>query len=161
VLLGRERPHELRERRLLAQGEGRARVRDRRLDLAAVPDDRLVREQAPDVAVAEAGDPLGIEPLECGAEPFALAQDREPGEPRLEPLETEPLVEAALVTDGAPPLLVVVGEVEGVGRLPAAVYAPATWTFTMPSSTTTGYVSTGSNAGSESGLPLARSNAEP
>ena len=126
----------------LAQRDRGLRVRDRRLDLAAMADDRGVRQQPLDVALAERGDTIGLEARECGPEALALAQDRQPGEAGLEALEAEPLVEAALVADRAAPLLVVVGVVPLVGRFPAAFYA--TSTLTMPSSTTTGYVSTGS-----------------
>jgi hypothetical protein len=85
-----------------------------------VPHDRCVPEQPLDVSLAEAGDALGIEALERRSERLALAQDRQPGEPRLEAFETEPLVDPALVGDRATPLLVVVGEVSRVARGPAA-----------------------------------------
>ena len=114
-------PHELVERRAgLAQRERCLRVRDRRLDLAAMADDPGVAEEPLDVAVAEARDALGIEAAEATAERLALAQDRDPGEPRLEALEAQPLVEAALVAYRPPPLLVVVRDVRRVGRRPAA-----------------------------------------
>src|SRR5581483_10029911 len=162
VLGRRIGPEELVQRPLAAERDGRARVRDRRLDLAAVTDDAGVAEQPPDVPLAEAGDRVRVEPGERRAEGLPLAQDRQPGEARLEALEAEPLVQPALVAHRPPPLLVVVGVVRRVGGLPAARDGGyATSTFTTPSSTTTGYVSTGSNAGSDSGLPVARSNAEP
>jgi hypothetical protein len=107
-----------------------------------VSDDRGVCQQAHDVAFTERRHPVGVEALEGGPEAFPLAQNRQPGQTRLKPLEAEPLVQPALVADGAAPLLVVVGVVPLVGRFPAAFYA--TSTFTTPSSTTTGYVSTGS-----------------
>jgi hypothetical protein len=105
-----------------------------------VAHDRRVGEQALNVAVAEGGDPVGIEPFERGAKALALAQDRQPAEPGLETLETQSLVEPALIADGATPLLVVVGDVERVGRRPAAdeLYFSRTSTWTMPSSTVTG-----------------------
>ena len=97
------RPEELLERRAgLAQRDGRARVRDRRLDLAAVADDRRVGEQPLDVALAEPGDRIRVEAGERGAEALALAQDRQPGQARLEALEAEALVDAALVVTGRP-----------------------------------------------------------
>ena len=73
-----------------------------------------------DVALAEARDRVGIEAGERAAEVLALAQDRQPREPGLEPLEAEPLVEPALVGDRPAPLLVVVRDVERVARRPAA-----------------------------------------
>src|SRR5436309_236233 len=62
-------PHQLLERRSCAtQGEYAVRVRDRSLDLAAVPDDARVAEQALDVMLAEARDGVGVEAGERGAE---------------------------------------------------------------------------------------------
>jgi hypothetical protein len=94
--------------------------------------------------LAELGDALRVEALERGAEGLALAQDRQPAEAGLEPFEAEPLVEPALVADGAAPFLIVVGDVERVRGLPTADegYFSRTSTWTMPSSTVTGYVST-------------------
>src|SRR6476469_7626000 len=131
-------PEELLERLRVPQGHRCARVRDRRLDLPAVPDDRGIRYKPLDVPLVERGDAIRIEPVERRPEALALAQDRQPAETGLEAFEAEPLVEAALVADGASPLLVVVGEVERVGRLPAADegrYVSSTSTWTMPSST--------------------------
>src|SRR5207248_8477461 len=95
-------------------------VGDRGLDLAAVADDPGVGEQPLDVGLAKARDALGIEPSKPMAESLALAQDRDPRETRLEPLETEALVQPALVAHRASPLLVVVGDVERIPRRPAA-----------------------------------------
>src|SRR5436190_3024806 len=93
-------PDELRQRRLrLPQRDSRPRVRDRRLDLAAMADDARVLEQALDVRLAEAGDGLGVEPCERGPEALALAEDRQPREAGLEALEAKPLEQAALVAD--------------------------------------------------------------
>jgi hypothetical protein len=110
--------------------------------LALFRDDSRVAEQPLDVAGVEPPNRLDVEGAKGLAEVLPLAQDREPAEAGLEALEAEPLVQPALVADGAAPLLVVVGVVPLVGRLPAAFYA--TSTLTTPSSTTTGYVSTGS-----------------
>ena len=137
----RKRPEELVQRLRLAQSDRGPGIRDRGLDLASVADDRGVCQQPGDVALAERGDPDGLEAFECGPEALTLAQDGQPGEARLEPFEAKPLVETALIADGTPPFLVVVGVVPLVGRVPAALYV--TSTLTTPSSTTTGYVSTG------------------
>jgi hypothetical protein len=83
-------------------------------------DDARVAEQPLDVTVAEACDRIGIEVRERVPEVLALAQDRQPRETGLEPLEAEPLVEAALVPHRPAPFLVVVRDVELVGRRPAA-----------------------------------------
>ena len=61
----------------------------------------------------------GSKPAKAAAERLALAEDRDPREARLEPLEAETLVEAALVAHRAPPLLVVVGDVRA-GRSSAS-----------------------------------------
>src|SRR4029078_1905502 len=74
------------------------------------------------VALAEAGDLVEVEAGEGAAERLALAQDREPGEPRLEPLERELLDQPYVVGDGQPPLVVVVRAIGGV--LPSAPPAP-------------------------------------
>jgi hypothetical protein len=105
-------------------------------------DDRGIGEQALDVAFVERGDTIGVEALERRAKALALAQDRQPAEAGLEALEAQPLVEPALVADGAAPLLIVVGDVERVGRRPTANefrgYFSSTSTWTIPSSTVTG-----------------------
>src|SRR4029079_2482496 len=87
-------------------------------DLAAVADDRRVAEKPLDVALPEAGDLVEVEAGEGAAERIALAQDREPGEPRLEPLERDLLEQPHVVGDGQPPLVVVVCAIGGV--LPSA-----------------------------------------
>ena len=86
------------------------------------------------------GDRSGSKPANAARKRLALAQDRQPREARLEPLQAEALVDALLVADRAPPLLVVVGVVGRVGGLPAADDdgGYATSTLTMPSSTKTG-----------------------
>src|SRR5581483_8260922 len=143
---GLVRPEELVQRRRVAQRDRRLCVRNRRLDLAAVTDDPGVFEEPVDVALAVAGDAVGFEAGECRAKPLALAQDRQPREPRLKALETEPLVEPPLLADRPAPLLVVVDVVARVGRRPAPndLLHSTTSTWTIPSSTVTGYVATGS-----------------
>ncbi len=107
-----------------------------------MPLDSLIGEQTFDVVFGEAGDPVGVEVLERDPEGVALAQDRQPREPRLESLEAEALVDAALVADRPPPLVVVVGGVEGVAPAEAANVAQRSSSgrsrITIPSSTSTG-----------------------
>ena len=136
----RVRPDEVVQgRSRLPEGERPARVRDRGLDLPAMPDDSGVAEQPPDVALSEASDAFRVEAGERAPERVALAQDRDPGETRLEAFQADALVEPALVPDRAAPFLVVVGEVQRVARLPAANdRAQSTSTLTTPSSTRTG-----------------------
>ena len=105
----------------LAQGKRSASIGDRRLDLATVPDDSRVAEQALDVTFTERCDRVGIEAGERRAEVLALAEDRQPGQSRLEALETQSFQQAALIRDGATPFVVVVGEIELVRRRPAAL----------------------------------------
>src|SRR5437870_342854 len=69
---------------LLHKGDCLASVVHHRFDLAAVTDDRSIRQQPLDVALIETGDPLKAKPRERSTERLALAQDREPGQPGLE-----------------------------------------------------------------------------
>src|SRR5262249_24831275 len=108
----------------IAKRHRRMGVRDRRLDLPAVADDAGVGEQPVDVGLAKRGHPFRIEACERLAKRRPLAQDRQPRESRLKPLEAEPLVDAALVTDRPPPLLVVVAEIPLLDRLPATDHLP-------------------------------------
>jgi hypothetical protein len=57
------------------------------------------------------------------AEGRTLAEDRQPREPGLEALEGEQLEEGVVAVQRTPPLLVVIGDVERVGRAPAAAQA--------------------------------------
>ncbi len=83
-------------------------------------DDPGIGEQPLDVLLAEPGDLLEVEPGERLSEVLALAQDRQPGEPGLEPLEDELLEETAVVVDREAPLGVVVGLVLGRRGAPEA-----------------------------------------
>jgi hypothetical protein len=85
-----------------------------------MPNDSGVLQQPCDVPRAESRHGFGIEPGERGAEVLALAEDRQPGQPGLEPLEAQPFEQATLVGDGPPPLVVVIREIELVRRRPAA-----------------------------------------
>jgi hypothetical protein len=98
-------------------------VVDRRLDLAAVPDDPGVLEQARDVARVVAGHPLRIEAVEGFPEVFALAKDRDPAQARLEALEADLLEQAMVVADRPAPFFVVIAHVERIGSRPPAAHA--------------------------------------
>ncbi len=79
------------------------RVRDRGLDLAAVPDDPGVAEQALHVPLAEACDRVGVEAGERRDGTFSrLRRIVDPREPGLEALEAEALVDPVLVETGRP-----------------------------------------------------------
>src|SRR5262245_38512737 len=86
-------------------------VRDRRLDLAAVADDAGVREQSLHVLRSVSGDLLDVEAVEGTPEVLPLAQDREPGEPGLEGLQSESFEELVLAVERPPPFAVVVADV--------------------------------------------------
>ena len=96
----------------------RLRVRDCRLDLAAVADDSLVREQPAHVPRPVLRDLLDLEPVEGAAEVLPLAQDGQPGEPRLKCLERQPLEELVLAVQRPTPFAVVVVEVVGSAQGP-------------------------------------------
>jgi hypothetical protein len=64
-------------------------VVDDGFDLGAVANDCLVGQQAPDIALAEARDLRVIEATEGLSERVALAQNRQPREPRLKSLEAQ------------------------------------------------------------------------
>src|SRR5690606_17165371 len=96
------------------------RVVERRLDLAAMPDDARVLEQTLDVALCEACDPLEVEIVEGGAEILALGEDGAPAQARLEAFETQFLEQAAVVRDRKAPFGVVIVEELRCGGAPAA-----------------------------------------
>ena len=108
-----------------------------------------------DVPLAEPRDAFRVEVRERRAEVLALAEDRQPGQPGLEALEAQPLEQATLVGDGPSPFLVVVGDVQRVASSSSSASAQTSLTLTIPSSTRTGYVATGSTAGSVSARPRA------
>ena len=105
---------------LLPQGEHGPGVADGGLHLEPVADDAGVGQEPRDVPRVEAGDLFRIEPREGPPIAFALAQDGEPGEAGLGPLEGQHLEEMALVSVGDAPLPVVVGEIERVATTPGA-----------------------------------------
>ena len=118
--VGRERPQQLGERHV----ERGAGVRDRGLDLGPVAHDRGVGHQPLHVLLAERGHDLGVEARERGPEALALAQDRDPGQPGLERLQAQLLVQRAVIAHRPAPLGVVVGDVLGRGRAPPAAGLP-------------------------------------
>ena len=107
-----------------ANPRGGDRVRDRGLDLAAVAHDADVAEQPLHVDRSEAGDRCDVEPRERLPEALALSEDRQPRQPRLEPLQTQLLEEAIVVEDRSAPFVVVIGDVVGCRGAPTAPFAP-------------------------------------
>jgi hypothetical protein len=95
-----------------------AGVRDRRLDLAAVADDAGIGEEPLDLTLAERGDGIDVEPGEARTERGALAQDRDPRQPRLEAFEAQQLEQLVLVVLWPTPLVIVVRDVVRVRARP-------------------------------------------
>jgi hypothetical protein len=96
------------------------RALDGGLDLGARADDAGVGHQAFAVGVVEQGDLCRIEIGEGGAQGFALSEDGDPGQPRLEPVQHQLLPQGARVVLGHAPFRVVIGDVERVGSAPGA-----------------------------------------
>ena len=103
-----------------------------------MPHDAGVAEQTTHVTLTEAGNLIGVEAGEGGTKVLPLPEDRQPREAGLEAFETQTLVDTPFGRDRPSPLLVVVGEVQRIGRFPAAFYVSTTSTLTTPSSTVTG-----------------------
>src|SRR6185436_19758174 len=99
-------------------------IPDRRFDLAAMADDPGIAEEPIDVALVEVGDALDREPGERLPEALPLAQDREPREAGLEPLQREQFEQRVVATLFAPPLVVMVCAVERIVAAPPAAGSP-------------------------------------
>src|SRR5687767_988160 len=95
-------------------------VRDCGGHLETVADDPGIVKKAGDVVRSIAGDDGRIETVERANERLPLAQDRRPGETRLESLEDQPFEEIAVVMARNAPLLVMVGDHQGIGSGPFA-----------------------------------------
>src|SRR5207237_10376317 len=87
--------------------------------------DAGIRHEARNVGVPELRHLRVLEIGKGGAEVLALAQDRQPAEPRHEALQAELLEQPAVVLDRTAPLLVVVGEIDRVRGAPPAAGPPA------------------------------------
>ncbi len=150
-----------------AELERGPRVRDDSLDLQPMPDDGRIREQTLDICRAELRHGLGVEVRERPAKRFALAEDRQPGKPRLEPLETELLEQAALVGDRASPLAVVIVAVDldVVAEAPPRRIqndSPVSWAVYGPRPVSTAAPHLAASATASSGpSPRARAKAKP
>jgi len=102
------------------QIEGPAGIVDGRLDLGPMTDDSGVGEKTGDFGLPETGHDPRVEPREGLAKVVPLAQDRQPGESGLKPLETELFKQPMVVGQGPAPLVIVVGPVYlGLGSPPA------------------------------------------
>src|SRR5690606_4132572 len=97
-----------------------AGIVDGRDDLAAVADDAGIGEQALDVLFPELRDPIEIEACKTGPKILALAQDRQPRQAGLEPLEADLLEQPDIVGHRTAPFGVVVALVVLQSAVPPA-----------------------------------------
>jgi hypothetical protein len=109
---------------LLDRRHGAPGVVDRRFDLPPVPDDGGIGQHLSDLAFAETGHLLRVEPGEMLAEGFQLAKHRDPREPRLETLQGDLFEQGGVSLLGVTPLRVVVADVERVLPRPATAPHP-------------------------------------
>src|ERR1700760_1354877 len=94
--------------------EEELRALDSRLDLGVRADDAFVLHQPLEIALAVARDLFWIEAVKGFPEVLALAQNRDPGEPRLESVEDQLLIERARIVFRHAPFLVVIGDVKRI-----------------------------------------------
>src|SRR6185295_12786745 len=98
-----------------------AGIPDRGIHFLAIAYDSGVLQDLRDFLAVESDHALGVEPVEYFQEAGALVQDDAPGESGLEAVEYELREQLPLAPQGHAPLLVVVGEHQGiVGARPAA-----------------------------------------
>src|SRR3954462_5396723 len=98
---------------MLFDGDDGAGIRDRRLDLPAMADDRRVAEQTIDIACAEPRHLVRVEALERAPEGITLTKNREPRQARLKPFKAQLFVETRVVDDRPAPLVIVIPRVVG------------------------------------------------
>ncbi len=102
---------------LVTHLNGPLRIVDGRDDLAAVPHDGHIADQALDVALIEPGHLLDLKVGKTTPESIALVQDGQPGQSALETLQADFLEQAPVIGDRKSPFTVVVRLVGG--RRPA------------------------------------------
>ena len=102
VSAGRNDQTKLLEPASLAEGDGGPGVGAGGLDLLAVADDAGILHQRSQPGVVVRRDSLEVEAAERVPERRPLAQDDQPGQPRLERLEGEPLEHRGLALDRPP-----------------------------------------------------------
>ena len=95
-------------------------VRDGGCHLQPVAHDSGVGEKPSNVLWPVSGNNPGIEAVKSADERLALAQYRRPGEPGLETLEDEALKQGPVIVTGDAPLLIVIGDHQGVSAGPFA-----------------------------------------
>src|SRR5439155_8254062 len=105
---------------LLLDFQKAPRVGDGRFDLQAISNDTLVSHQACNVGLAESRHFPHVEVFERLPEIVALAQDRNPAQPRLEALQHQHLEDLPVVMDRYSPHLVVILTVQRILPAPPA-----------------------------------------
>jgi hypothetical protein len=99
-----------------------AGISNRRLDLAAVADNARVRQQAQHVFLAPCGDDIRVKPLKSAAKILSLAQDGNPAQARLKPIQNKLFPERATVIFGHAPIGIMIGLIERIHSNPAASF---------------------------------------
>jgi hypothetical protein len=100
------------------------RVGDRGLDLRAVADDAGVEHEVLDILLGELRHSINVEVTERGSEGLPPAQDRDPGQTGLEPLEAHFLEEGPISPKLDSPFLVVIAAILLVADTPRATDQP-------------------------------------
>jgi hypothetical protein len=72
--------------------------------------------------VSERRDCFDLESVKRRSKGLALSKDRDPGETRLEPLESQQLEVRVVSAKGLPPLVVVIAQIERIGPGPGATH---------------------------------------
>src|SRR5450830_122640 len=105
---------------LVAQRLGTAGIVEGGGDLAAVPHDARVEQQAGDVGFAQGGHAVDVKTLESLAKALALVQDGQPAQAGLKALQADLLEQPGVVVHRKAPFRVVVALVFGGGPAPHA-----------------------------------------
>src|SRR6266851_10429250 len=121
VLTGRVAPHGRREPG--GQAERGAGIVNGCLDLRAIAHDPSIGQQPGDVCRAEFGHGDRIEARERGPEVLPLAQDNQPGQPRLKSLQADSFEDPDVISDRPAPLRIVIAEVLGTAQTPRTAKA--------------------------------------
>ena len=99
-------------------------IANRRFDLCSVAHNAFVAHEAFDVFVIEPRNLDWIKVFKCDPKCLALTQDREPRQAGLETLEAQLFVQFGVVGNGATPFIVVVVDIDRIGRAPKTALKP-------------------------------------
>ena len=118
---GFEAPHIGSERtEFRLDGKRPPRIVDGSGNLAAMADDAGIEQQALDVCLIHGGDLGDIEAVKHFSKAFPLAQDGDPGQPRLETLEADLLEQPRIRRNGATPFAVMIVAIKRIIAGPGA-----------------------------------------